>query len=114
MDVTYGPAHEISVNEQTCQRHYTKYGCKWSLRPRCLCLAPVDMSAWVISIIKLLGHCKGGNFNIHIWAWFGYFISSFRGNRVLFLTCKEIISCNRCAFHENPDRIYTALTFINP
>ena len=27
-----------------------------------------------VGIIELLGHCKGGNFNIHIWAWFGYFI----------------------------------------
>ena len=24
--------------------------------------------------IELFSHCKGGNFNIHIWAWFGYFI----------------------------------------
>ena len=29
-------------------------------------------------IIELLGHCKGGNFKIHIWAWFGYFICSRR------------------------------------
>ena len=28
-----------------------------------------------ISIIRLFAYCKGGNFNIHIWArWFGYFI----------------------------------------
>ena len=25
-------------------------------------------------INKLFAFCKGGNFNIHIWAWFGYFI----------------------------------------
>ena len=26
-------------------------------------------------IIELLAHCKGGSFNnIHIWAWFGYFV----------------------------------------
>ena len=24
-------------------------------------------------IIGLLGYSKGGNFNFHIWAWFGYF-----------------------------------------
>ena len=24
-------------------------------------------------IIGLFGYCKGGNFNFHIWAWFGYF-----------------------------------------
>ena len=27
-----------------------------------------------IRIIELFVLCKGGNFNIHIWAWFGYFI----------------------------------------
>ena len=27
-----------------------------------------------LSIIELFAHCKGGNFNIHIWLWFGYFI----------------------------------------
>ena len=27
----------------------------------------------LLYIIGLLGYCKGGNFNIHIWAWFGYF-----------------------------------------
>ena len=27
-----------------------------------------------LGIIKQLGHCKCGNFTIHIWAWFGYFI----------------------------------------
>ena len=27
----------------------------------------------LLCIIGLFGYCKGGNFNIHIWAWFGYF-----------------------------------------
>ena len=27
-----------------------------------------------IVINRLFAYCKGGNFNIHIWAWFGYFI----------------------------------------
>ena len=26
-------------------------------------------------INRLFAYCKGGNFNIHIWAWFGYFSS---------------------------------------
>ena len=26
-----------------------------------------------ISINRLFAYCKGGNFNIYIWAWFGYF-----------------------------------------
>ena len=25
-------------------------------------------------IIRLFPYCKGSHFNIHIWAWFGYFI----------------------------------------
>ena len=27
-----------------------------------------------VSIDRLFAYCKGDNFNIHIWAWFGYFI----------------------------------------
>ena len=27
-----------------------------------------------IDITWLFAYCKGGNFNIHIWTWFGYFI----------------------------------------
>ena len=27
-----------------------------------------------VRINRLFAYCKGGNFNIHIWAWFGYFI----------------------------------------
>ena len=30
------------------------------------------------SIIELFALCKGGNFNIHIWAWFGNFICGTR------------------------------------
>ena len=29
---------------------------------------------YTVSITWLFAYCKGGNFNIHIWAWFGYFI----------------------------------------
>ena len=35
---------------------------RWNLRKRLL-----------DGIIELLAPCKGGNFNIHIWAWFGYY-----------------------------------------
>ena len=24
-------------------------------------------------LYDFFGYCKGGNFNFHIWAWFGYF-----------------------------------------
>ena len=33
-----------------------------------------------------------------------------KGNWVLFIIGKELISCNMLAFHENPDRIYNELT----
>ena len=31
-------------------------------------------------IDRLFAYCKGGNFNFHIWAWFGYFICQGREN----------------------------------
>ena len=59
--------------------------------------------------IELFSHCKGGNFNIHIRAWFGYSICS---RSEVLITC---LSCpNMRAFHENLYRLYTELTFINP
>ena len=68
-------------------------------------------------VLEILGHCKGGNFNIHIWAWFDYFICLRKEIRNYHFG-KELISCwyraNVCAFYENPDRIYNELTFINP
>ena len=68
-------------------------------------------------IIGLFGYCKGGNFNIHISVWFGYFICSRREIR-FYLFGKELIRClsraNVRAFHENPDHLCTELAFINP
>ena len=29
---------------------------------------------FMVRIHRLFAYCKGGNFNTHIWAWFGYFI----------------------------------------
>ena len=62
--------------------------------------------------IELLGHCKGGKLNVHIWVWLGFD----RNSGSIYL--KELISClsraNVCAFHENPDRLYTELAIINP
>ena len=39
-------------------------------------LFPDFVSTWknMRSITELFALCKGGNFNINIWAWFGYFI----------------------------------------
>ena len=60
-------------------------------------------------IIKLLGHCKGDNLNV-----VRLFHRLNRGNKVFPIIGRELISCNVRAFHENPDRIYTELTFIIP
>ena len=69
----------------------------------------------MLSIIKLFGHCKGGNFNFHICAWFGYFICSIEDIRFYLLLVKSLNKfmslINVHAFHENPDSIYTELTF---
>ena len=63
-------------------------------------------------MMELFGLCKGGYLKIHIWAWFGYFICSKREIRFYILSCFS--HANKRAFHENPDHIYTELTFINP
>ena len=52
-------------------------------------------------------------------SWRGSAISLLRkGNQVLFIIGKELISflsrANVLAFHGNPNRIHTELTFINP
>ena len=51
------------------------------------------------------------------WVWFGYFSSLGREIK-FYLFGKELISClshaNLHAFHENPDCIYTELTFAIP
>ena len=52
-----------------------------------------------MSIIELFVLCKGGNFNIHIWAWFYLKFG------------EDLISClgreDVHAFHESPNRIHT-------
>ena len=69
-------------------------------------------------IIELFGYCKGGYFKIHIWAWFAAFICSEMEIRFYLFGKKIRISClgcaNKQAFHENPDHIFTVLTFIKP
>ena len=44
-----------------------------------------------LCIIERLGHCKGGNFNIYIRAWFGYFICSRREIRFYLFGNLELI-----------------------
>ena len=34
----------------------------------------INLSYTDTIINRLFAYCKGGNFNIHIWAWLGYFI----------------------------------------
>ena len=44
-------------------------------------------------INRLFAYCKGGNFNIHIWALFGYFICYTREIRLYLLFGEALISC---------------------
>ena len=47
---------------------------EWILyAPNLLCLC-VRFFSMTLYINILFANCKGGNFNIHIWVWFGYFI----------------------------------------
>ena len=75
------------------------------------------MVGWV-SINRLFAYCKGGNFNIHIWAWIGYYFCLGREIKFCLQFGKGLISllsrASVRAFHENPNRIHTELTFINP
>ena len=54
-------------------------------------------------IIEPLGHCKGGNFNIQSWAWFGYYLLR-KGNQVLELMI-HLSRTNVRVIHENRNRI---------
>ena len=46
-------------------------------------------------IVEHLGHCKGGTFNIHIWVCQcdSAILSCKKGNQVLFIIGKELLSC---------------------
>ena len=71
------------------------------------------------SIIELFGLCKGSNFNIYIWVWFGILStnegkSALINNLVKYLMNTLFRPRKRAEFHENHGRIYTELTFIYP
>ena len=53
---------------------------------------------------SVLDHCKCGNFNINIWAWFSYFICSRRETR-FYLFGKEL--CNMCVYFLKILTVYT-------
>ena len=80
------------------------------------CQILCDVRCLVLSIIGLLGHCKSGNFNIHIMAWFDCLICLTRETK-FYLFGRELRSCldrtNARTLHENPDRLYSELTCIN-
>ena len=72
-----------------------------------------------LCIIRLLGHSNGMAITLIFISGRGSVISSAQERKIgFYLFGKKMISClscaNVCAFHENPDRIYTEPTFINP
>ena len=36
---------------------------------QCIDLHKLNIFHEKVSIVRQMGHCMGGNFNIHIWAW---------------------------------------------
>ena len=44
------------------------------VRVRVMSGSNYNISIFIVAINRLFANCKGGNFNIHIWTWFGYFI----------------------------------------
>ena len=87
-----------------------------SLTQLLFCVLERGSLSLLLSINRLFAYCQGGNFNIHIWVWFGYFICLTREIRFYLLFSEEIISClgraNVRAFHENPNCIHTEFTLI--
>ena len=65
--------------------------------------------------MQLFGLCKGDNFDIHIWTWFGYFICERKEIR-FYLFGKEFVSClavqNIHAFNENSDSIKSCIHLV--
>ena len=59
-----------------------------------------------LSINRLFVYREGGNFIIFIWAW-----SAKQGKPG---SIYNLGRTNVHAFHENPNRMHTELTFINP
>ena len=65
-------------------------------------------------IIELFAHCKGGNFNIHISGRCSAISSAKEGKSGPIIIWRRSNTLFGRAFHENPNRILTELTFINP
>ena len=68
-------------------------------------------------MIRLFAYCKDRIFDIHIWAWFGYFICWVKEIRFYLYFGEVFISffgrVNVRPFHEKPNCIHTELTLIN-
>ena len=78
-------SNDIVVTQQNFDlRKFTKYdfSCEGNIHiEKTRAFSAVRYCCQIESIIELLGHCKGGNFTIHIWTWFSYFICSIRDIR---------------------------------
>ena len=63
----------------------------------------IQKECYIVIVIycRTTGYCKGGNFNFHIWAWFGYFNCS--RMEIRFYPLVKRLKVAR-AFHESPVR----------
>ena len=90
------------------------------------CIPRIDvLQQWILSkfvifyqgcgiIIKPSALCKGGNFNIHIWAWFGCFVCWTGDNGFYLKLGEELISRWAMQACVHFMKIHTELAFVNP
>ena len=57
----------------------------------------ISVNLSLMCINRLFAYCKGGTFNIHIWAWFSYFICQEGEIKFYLKFGKELISFLCCA-----------------
>ena len=74
---TQGLFDLIWDNYQSRLQHFKHMNAYNNIMPHCLqyrFCQPSKKTLVVVGINRLFAYCKGGNFNIRIWAWFDYFI----------------------------------------
>ena len=64
-----------SLNVMCCNQNHTAMRPATHHRTRAWQTLIYRKECYIVIVIyyRPFGYCKGGNFNFHIWAWFGYF-----------------------------------------